>query len=70
MNKINKYNNSVIYEIKCKNSDVKSSYIGSTVNYRRRIKEHKSKCNNKNSKNYNCFVYQYIRWPWCRYDSI
>jgi hypothetical protein len=61
MNKINKYNNSVIYEIKCKNPDVKSSYIGSTTNYKKRIINHKSVCNNKNSKDYNCFVYQYIR---------
>jgi hypothetical protein len=61
MNKINKYNNSIIYEIKCKNQDVKECYIGSTTNYKQRMICHKSNCNNKNSKNYNYFVYQFIR---------
>ena len=61
MNKINKYNNSVIYEIKSKNPDVKCSYIGSTTNYKKRIINHKSDCNNKNSEAYNRFLYQFIR---------
>jgi hypothetical protein len=62
MVKVKDYSNSVIYEIKCKNSDVKECYIGSTTNYKQRILNHKSSCNNKNSEKYNYFVYQFIRY--------
>lgn len=37
------------------------AYIGSTVNFKKRMERHKSDCNNEKSKAYNLFIYQYIR---------
>jgi len=44
-----------VYKIK----DV--NYIGSTDNIKKRTTNHKTSCYNKNSKDYNILVYQYIR---------
>ncbi len=49
----NKYNNSIIYIIKCKDETIKDCYIGSTVDLCRRKLDHKTRCNNPNSKEYN-----------------
>jgi len=51
----------LIYIIKHKNDDTKKVYIGSTINLKHRINEHKSTCNNEKSKNYNYKLYQYLR---------
>jgi predicted GIY-YIG superfamily endonuclease len=48
-----------IYIYKIYNDDM--AYIGSTVNFKKRMDCHKSNCNNENLKAYNCFIYQYIR---------
>jgi len=37
------------------------AYIGSSKNYKDRMKNHKSNCNNEKSPKYNYFIYQYIR---------
>jgi hypothetical protein len=58
---MNKYANSTIYKIFCKDANVHDVYVGSTVNYKKRMTRHKSNCNNINSKAYNCFIYQFIR---------
>ena len=50
-----------IYKIYCKDKDIKDCYIGSTNNIKNRILNHKSICNNENSKNYNNYKYIYIR---------
>ena len=50
---MNKYNNSIIYIIKCKDETIKDCYIGSTINFKNRKSKHKSACNNPNSKEYN-----------------
>lgn len=46
-------------------------YIGSTTNYKRRMNEHKCRCNNEKSTGYNSFLYQYIRHNggWDAFDS-
>ena len=55
------YSNGIIYKICCRDTDIKEIYIGSTTNYRRRKHQHKRTCNNPNVKNYNLYVYQFIR---------
>ena len=56
------YQNSVIYKL-CHINDLDNEniYIGSTTNFKCRKNGHKADCNNKNSKNYNYKVYQFIR---------
>ena len=51
----------IIYKLYCKNNEIKDCYIGSTRNIKKRIKEHKSCCNNENSEKYNQYKYVYIR---------
>jgi hypothetical protein len=43
-------------------------YIGSTFDFKKRQREHKTDCNNPNSKRYNYPVYQFIRNN-CGYNS-
>jgi len=57
----NKYNNSVIYIIKCKDETIKDCYIGSTINFKNRKKNHKSDCYNEKCKSFNYKVYKFIR---------
>jgi len=55
------YNQSHIYKLCCKDTDIKEIYIGSTTNFTRRKCRHKSDCHNINSKQHNYKVYQFIR---------
>jgi len=56
------YNKSIIYKICCKDINIKEIYVGSTANeLRKRKYSHKYDCNNINSKNYNLYVYQFVR---------
>jgi len=55
------YENACIYEIVCKDVNITERYVGSTTNLIQRRREHKSNCNNEKSKQYNTFVYQFIR---------
>ena len=57
----NKYINSVVYKIYCKDENVKDIYVGSTINFKKRCKDHKSRCNNINSEKYNYKLYKFIR---------
>ena len=52
---------SFIYKISCKNETIKDCYIGSTNNFKERIKKHKYSCNNENSNSYNLKLYKFIR---------
>jgi len=56
------YQNSVIYKL-CHLNDLDNEniYIGSTTNFKNRKHGHKGACNNKNTKKYNCKLYQFIR---------
>ena len=55
------YGNSMIYKLCCKDTNITDIYIGSTTNFSRRKSEHKNTCINQNNKNYNVYVYQFIR---------
>jgi hypothetical protein len=50
-----------IYKIYCKNSEIKDLYVGSTNDFKQRVQEHISRCNNENSNEYNVKVYKFIR---------
>ena len=57
----NDYKNSVIYRIYCKNPDITECYIGSTKCFEDRFYTHKSACNTKHNKQYNLYLYKFIR---------
>jgi len=56
-----KYQNSCIYRIYCKDTNITDCYIGSTVYLKNRKQSHKSSCNNPNTRKYNLKVYKIIR---------
>ena len=66
------YNKSMIYKLCCKDPSIKEIYIGSTTNFTRRKHSHKSACNNENYKNYNIYVYRFIRenGNWSNWDMV
>lgn len=51
------------YRFVCNDPEIKSSYVGHTVNFKERKHNHKSICNNSNplGKGYNYKIYQTIR---------
>jgi len=55
------YENACIYEIVCKDVNITEKYVGSTTNLIQRRRTHKTNCNNEKSKQYNIYVYQFIR---------
>ena len=55
------YSNAVIYKISCRDKSITEIYIGSTTNFTKRKHEHKSICNNINTKDYNNQKYIFIR---------
>ena len=55
------YSKTIIYRICCNDTNIKDIYIGSTCNFNQRKYQHKRNCNNKKLKQYNYFVYQFIR---------
>ena len=55
------YNEAVVYKLCCKDVTIKEEYVGSTCCFKKRKSQHKTRCNNENSNNYNHYVYQFIR---------
>jgi hypothetical protein len=55
------YSKTIIYKIVCNDLNVCDLYVGSTTDFIRRKREHKSKSNNEKSKSYNVKLYQMIR---------
>jgi hypothetical protein len=55
------YSNTIIYKLCCNDPTITDIYVGHTTNFTNRKRFHKSKCNNENSKDYNIYVYQFIR---------
>jgi hypothetical protein len=55
------YSRTIIYKIVCNDVNIKDLYVGHTTNFVKRKNGHKSDCNNVNSKQYNIYVYQFIR---------
>jgi hypothetical protein len=68
----NKYKNTVIYKIVCKDENIKDVYVGSTIDFNRRQRHHKSYCKNEKSKAYNYKVYKFIRdnGDWNNFNMI
>lgn len=56
-----KFENSIIYKLVCLDTTFPEVYVGSTTNFKQRKSSHKSNCYNKNSKDYNYKVYQFMR---------
>ena len=67
-----KYNQSIIYKLCCLDPSIMDIYIGSTTNRNRRKQQHKNNCNNENIKDYNFYVYQFIRdtGGWINWDFV
>lgn len=55
------YSKTIMYKIVCKDLLVTKCYVGHTINFINRKCGHKTKCNNKNDKLYNSYVYTHIR---------
>lgn len=55
------YSKGIIYKIKCLDRNIKDIYVGSTTNFVSRKTQHKNTCNNPNNRDYNYFVYEFIR---------
>ena len=55
------YKKASIYEIVCKDINITERYVGSTTNLIKRRYAHKTCCNNEKCKQYNFYVYQFIR---------
>ena len=66
------YNNSLIYKLCCKDTNIKDIYIGSTTDFTKRKHDHKFRCNNEKSKRYNAKNYQFIRdnGGWENWDMV
>ena len=67
------YENSVIYKLVHKNDqDNENIYVGSTTNFRGRKVKHREKYYDKNAKEYNYNVYQFIRenGGWDKWEMI
>ena len=66
------YRDIVIYKISCKNLEIESNYIGSTTDFERRKREHKSAYYNINSKMHNYKLYKFIRenGGWDNFDVM
>ena len=54
-------NDYIFYKIVCLDNTIELCYVGSTSNWKARNHQHKSICNNENSKNYNTKIYKTIR---------
>lgn len=61
MTTYNKYNNGLIYIITCNDITITDSYIGSSINFKERLRKHKGDCENKNSEHYDKKLYKFIR---------
>ena len=55
------YSKTYFYKIVCNDPEIKSTYVGHTTDFKRRKYEHKSCCENDNSKMYNFKLYKTIR---------
>jgi hypothetical protein len=66
------YSKTIIYKIVCKDININDSYVGHTTNFTKRKNQHKNTCINENSKDYNIYVYQFIRnnGGWGNFDMI
>jgi hypothetical protein len=70
--KLINYSNIIIYKIICKNINIKECYIGHTTDFTDRKYKHKHSCTNVNNKNFNLYVYEFIRknGDWINWDMV
>ena len=61
MPKVSNYKNALIYKIVCNDCTINNLYAGSRCELVKRRHKHKYDCTNPNSKNYNFYVYKFIR---------
>ena len=64
--------NTIMYKIICKDIEITDIYVGKTTDFTRRKSYHNYSCNNPKYKNYNSYVYQFIRenGGWNNWDMI
>lgn len=51
----------IFYKFVCENPEIKSCYVGQTINFQQRKNSHKSRCHKKTSEHYNYKIYETIR---------
>jgi hypothetical protein len=55
------YSETIMYKIVCKDENITDCYVGHTIDFRQRKRQHKESCNNEKSIHYNNKLYQTIR---------
>jgi len=55
------YSKTIIYKIICREPTILDCYVGHTTNFVKRKYHHQSDCNTITQKNYNNFIYRFIR---------
>lgn len=66
------FSKSVIYKLCCKDKEVTDIYVSSTTNIVKRRYLHKYCCKKESDKNYNLYVYRFIRdnGNWENWDLV
>ena len=66
------YSKTIIYKIVCNDLNICDVYVGSTTDFIRRKRQHKTICNNEKDKSHNLKVYQTIRQNggWCNFSMV
>ena len=66
------YSRSVLYKICSRDKTITDIYVGSTTDFSKRKSRHKTDCNKVNNKNYNLYVYGFIRenGGWVEWEMI
>ena len=66
------FSKSLIYKLCSNDTDIKDIYVGSTTSFKHRKAAHKNSSNNEKNKDYNSYVYKFIRenGGWANWDMI
>lgn len=66
------YSNTVIYKIECKDKNIKEVFIGSALNFSKRVGGHQYAYNDVNNRDHNNPLYKFIRQygGWDNWESI
>ena len=70
--KVMDYSNTYFYKTVCKNLSIKDCYVGHTTNFVKRKCTHKNNIEKENGKNYNQYVYRFIRenGGWINFEMV
>ena len=55
------YSKTHFYKLVCKDTSITDCYVGHTTEFTKRKNQHKCNCNNQKHKEYNYYVYQFMR---------